>query len=114
MHKIENSVNIEVPVSITYSDTTPQSIEHGGYEDVGFIHKDTTMTIHALAETINHCESSSWPIIEDNLNNLWFTGPPQTIDYTEGRKRKKSYHFNGGDIALWKKVIKLSDHELQK
>ena len=103
-----------IEITVCYQDTTPESIEAGGFDDQG-VYERTQYTIQELAQIIAYCEPSCCPITPGDLHNVWFTTLNPDKDYQTGRDRYYTYHLdNPGQVELWKQAIIQAGHNIRK
>lgn len=105
----ESSPAATLLVGVTYSDSTPESVEIGDFDDVGWL-EETTLT--TLGELINIIESNLDGGFENFNRNAkttldLYSSDSYTIDYSEGRDRSVCVHINGTerDIKRVKKYL---------
>ena len=97
--------------STTYSETTPESAEHGEFSDTGFIEED--IIFDDLRELIEYMQkhgfnvqcSQSLPITSQHA---WFSTQWFTNDYSTGTDRQESIHIKTSAENL-NRIAKLID-----
>ena len=77
-------------VSITYDVITPESAEHGDFEESGFDTKDETMTLAELIQTIK--QSGFYIPSEGGKAPRWISTDPD-INYRSGDETIRSLHI---------------------
>lgn len=69
-----------------FADTTPESAEHGDYEETGILN-EWDLTFRELVEELSSYKC--WQLTEDAD---WFTSGSYTICYRTGRDREETLH----------------------
>ena len=73
-------------VDKTYAEMTPESAEHGDYDDTGFVWEDVEYTFRELVDELS---SREWSPAE---GADWFSNGWSVIDYSELREREECLH----------------------
>ena len=72
----------------TFAILTPESAEHGDYEEQGFIAESLESDFRYMVDLLKHTEPSS-----SNVEYAkWFTYYDYHHDYTNGAEESRSYH----------------------
>ena len=74
-------------VNKTYAEITPESVDHGDFDDTGFVWEDEEYTFRELVEELGG--HAHWQL-EEGAD--WLTTGFYTIDYGTGRDREESLH----------------------
>lgn len=75
-------------VSKTYAEVTPESAEHGDYDDTGFEWEDVEYTFRELVEELGGHDH--WQL---NEGADWLTTGFYTVCYRELREREECLHI---------------------
>lgn len=75
-------------VSKTYADVTPESAEHGDFEDTGFMWEDVEYTFRELVEEFSG--HNCWQLAE---GADWLTSGIFTVCYRTCRDREENLHI---------------------
>lgn len=69
-----------------FADTTPESVEHGDFEETGIL-SEWNLTFRELVEELSGHQH--WQLAD---GGNWFTTGFYTIDYRTGRDREETLH----------------------
>lgn len=74
-------------VSKTYAEITPESVEYGEFDDIGFVWQDVK---YDFRELVDELSSGGWYRDDFTLGSGkdWYV-----IDYREGREREENLHI---------------------
>ena len=86
--RMKMSKPLTFQVSKTYSEITPESVDHGDFDDTGFVWADVEYTFRELVEELS---SGEW--CEDLGSTDWFSNGWDIIDYRELREREECLHI---------------------
>lgn len=100
-----------IKVSMTYSETTPESCEEEDFSDTGFLWEDEEMTFRELVRLLrDHRESSCSPAGGDVFE--WYSSGYSTTCYTTGTERETSIHYSRQNKPhkekYWKKAATIA------
>lgn len=90
-------------VGITYGDVTPESAEHGDYDDAGWKMESCEYDLRELYDLITD-RQYLW---ERNDDHSWYTHP-ETVCYRECRERSYGLHVkvpNARSERFYKKLM---------
>ena len=77
--------------NVTYEIVTPESAEHGDFEDAGFVSQGVSLrnAIQDLGCPADGIEASCYPVIGSG----WITAYKVEEDYATGEEESRSLHF---------------------
>lgn len=75
-------------ISRCYSETTPESAEHGDNSDNGFVHEDEPFTFRELVDVISRDGFAL------DGSSDWASTGYSTSDYRTGTEREETLHFS--------------------
>lgn len=84
-------------VSITYSETTPESSAEGDFSDTGY---EEYGYFCSLKDVLNVVKNHSMDHMQRHGNELTVYGEFQVIDYKTGTERQESIHISGPIKAI--------------
>ena len=99
--------NLEtIVLSRTFSESTPESVEHGDFSDTGFICEGDTYDMVELVDMVaEHSQHSSSEVD----HNTWTSCDWYTTCYKTGTEREESLHLKSTDSlskAIWVAALK--------
>lgn len=98
-------------ISRTYSETTPESAEHGEHSDCGFVAEREPVSFRDLVDLLREhpCPSESPTRVDART---WFTSHPWTACYQTGTEREESVHLHRDNppraARYWRKAAILA------
>ncbi len=76
-----------------YSTVTPESAEHGDFEDTGFVYENTEFTFRELVRELREFTSLSSSPSSGSISDWACTGF-EASDYSTGEEREETLHFS--------------------
>ncbi len=96
---------MKATIAITYSETTPESVEHGDFSDTGF-EVETRPYERGDLRSLGHYEGiyqpSCYPF--QTYDGVWWSSSFECVDYTTGTERELTLHLDNVTNATRQRV----------
>ncbi len=91
--------------SITFVETTPESVETGEFANSGFddenLEFDEFRDLVRYVELSGFCYASQSPLPKQPCEDVWFSNEMSTVDYATALERQESIHPNNERSARY-------------
>jgi len=94
----------------TFETVTPESAEHGDFEESGFIDENATGTFREMADLLTCTEPSSYPLPACGAG-VWYSQTDADIDFHTGTEERRSYHPKTDRDARFMRLAYIATHK---